>query len=344
MCNVPIHGVELKSSASHAARCVKALAYRAMVGLVAMLTLVAPATRAVAGTITFPLYGMPSLVFPASIAVSRDAPVGTVLSSQSYNAGASANSVTCNVQQDATVNGTPLPGDPFTFQTNVPGIGVRFYITNGWNGGWIQVPVSQTFPAPSGSTGHYTRADLVVTGPVSTGSITTLPSMTVKFSGSCITTVTATQSLTPGTAITSNTCSVTTPALAFALPKGLSNKLTTAGSTTGDTTVPLGLNCAAGVKVAVTITDATNPQNVTTTLSLAAGSSASGVGLQILNGSTPVAFGPDSAVAGNTNQWSAGTAAGGAMQIPLTARYVRTSGTLVPGNVVGKGTFTMSYQ
>ncbi|MEM5384321.1 fimbrial protein [Paraburkholderia phymatum] len=309
-----------------------------------MLTLMAPITRAVAGTITFPTNGMPNLVFPASTAVSRDVPVGTVLSSQANNAGISASSVTCNVQKDVTVNGTPLPGDPLTFQTNVPGIGVRFYITNGWNGSWIQVPVSQTLSSPSGASAHYTRADLVVTGPVSTGSITTLPSMMVKFSGSCITTVTATQSLTPGTAITSNTCSVTTPALAFNLPKGLSNKLVTTGSTTGDTTVPLGLNCAAGVKVAVTITDATNPQNLTTTLSLAPGSSASGVGLQILNGSTPVAFGPDSAVAGNTNQWSAGTAAGGTMQIPLTARYVRTSGTLVPGSVAGRATFTMSYQ
>ncbi|MEM5434161.1 fimbrial protein [Paraburkholderia diazotrophica] len=309
-----------------------------------MLTLMAPTTRAVAGTITFPVNGMPNLVFPASISVSRDAPVGTVLSSQAYNPGLAANGVTCNVQQDVTVNGTPTPGDPFTFQTNVPGIGVRFYITSGWNGGWVQVPVSQSISSPSGGTEHDTRADLVVTGPVSTGSITTLPSMTVKFSGSCITTVTATQSLTPGTAITSNTCSVTTPTLAFPLPKGLSNQLKTAGSTTGDTTVPLGLNCAAGIKVAVTITDATSPQNVTTTLSLAPGSSASGVGLQILNGSTPVGFGPDSAVAGNKNQWSAGTSAGGAMQIPLTARYVRTSGTLVPGSVVGKATFTMSYQ
>ncbi|WP_250453527.1 fimbrial protein [Caballeronia sp. ATUFL_M2_KS44] len=302
---------------------------------------------ALAGTILFPSSGagsLANLAFPASMTISRDAAVGTVLNTQSANVGLSASGVTCDVQKNVTVNGTAISGDVQTFQTNVPGIGVRFYITNGWNGGFVQVPISQTLVSPTGSTAHYTRADIVVTGPVGAGSLTTLPSMTVTFTGSCITTVTTTQYLTTGSAITSNTCSVTTPAIVFNLPKGLSKNLPTVGTTTGDTTLPIGLNCAAGVKVAVTITDATTPLNRTTALSLAQGSSASRVGIQILNGSTPVAFGPDSAVAGNTNQWSAGTASGGVMQIPITARYVRTSATLVPGSVAARATFTMSYQ
>jgi type 1 fimbria pilin len=208
----------------------------------------------------------------------------------------------------------------------------------------VQAPATQTLSATNGAYAHYTRADLVVTGPVGSGTLTDLPSMTVTFSGSCLSTTTTTQYLTAGSSISSNTCSVTTPTLDFALPKALSKNLTTAGSTTGDTTLPLGLNCAAGVKINVTITDSTTPSNRSTTLSLAAGSSASGVGLQILNGSTPVSFGPDSSAAGTPNQWSAGTATGGPVQIALTARYVRTSGSLVPGSVKGTATFTMSYQ
>lgn len=58
----------------------------------------------------------------------------------------------------------------------------------------------------------------------------------------------------------------------------------------------------------------------------------------------PVAHGLDSAVAGNTNQWLAGTAAGGAMTIPLTVQYVRTTGAPTPGTVKGLATFTMSYK
>jgi type 1 fimbria pilin len=320
-------------------------AFRCIVGIAMMLALMAHGMQAIAGTITFP-NGAPlaNMVLPASLGVSRDQVVGTALSSQTPSVGLAASGLTCNIQKDVTVNGTPVPGDPTTFQTNVPGIGVRFYITSNWNGAWVGVPVSQTLSAQNGSFAHYVRADLVVTGPVSGGTLTTLPSMTVQFSGSCISTVTATQYLTAGSSITSNTCSVITPTLQYQLPRAFSKDLVSAGATTGDTTLPLQLDCAAGVKVAVTITDATAPANRSTTLTLAKGSSASGIGLQILNGSTPVAFGLDSAVAGNTNQWSAGMAAGGAMQIPLTARYVRTSGQLIPGGVSGVATFTMSYQ
>lgn len=208
----------------------------------------------------------------------------------------------------------------------------------------MQAPVTQTLPGNNGGYAHYTRADLVVTGSVGSGTLTTLPSMTVTFSGDCITTSSTTQSLNTGSVIASNTCSETTPSVDVSLPKALSPALSTNGATTGSTPFTLGVNCPAGVNVNVTLTDPANPANRTTTLSLAQGSSASGVGLQIVNGTTVVAYGPDSATAGNMNQWSAGIAPGGQMQIPLTARYVRTTGPLIPGAVKGTTTFTMSYQ
>jgi hypothetical protein len=311
----------------------------------AMLALAASCLQAAAGTLTFPTAGsMPVLSFPATLSASRDAPVGSILNTAAGNGGLAATGFTCDVQKSVTVSGTLVPGSTNVYQTSVPGIGVHFYITSGWGGSWVSVPVSQTLTQPNGSTAHYMRADLVVTGPVGSGAVATWPSATVTFTGSCMTTVTATQYLTGSVAMTSNTCSVTTPSLDFALPKGLSKDLVAPGATSGDTTVSLGLNCAAGVKVAVTLSDVVSPQNRSTTLSLAPESSAAGIGLQILHGTTPVAFGADSAVAGNTNQWTAGTASGGVMQIPLTARYVRTTGTLIPGSVHGKATFTMSYQ
>lgn len=324
--------------------CAKALARHAARSVMA-LGLIVGSMQAMAGTITFPTRApMSVLTFPATVSPSRDVAVGTVLSSQTANPGLAAGGVTCNVQKSVTVDGTLVPGSTNVYQTGIPGIGVRFYITDSWNGGWDAVPDSQTIASPSGSTAHYTRADLVVTGQVGNGAIAAWPSMTVTFSGGCITTVTQTQSIGGTTAITGTTCSVMTPALNFVLPKAFSKNLATAGSTTGDTVVPLSLNCPAGVNVAMTITDAVTPANRSTSLSLTADSSASGVGVQILNGSTPVAFGPDSAVAGNANQFSLGTSTAGVMQVPLTARYVRTAGTLVPGSIKANATFTMSYQ
>jgi type 1 fimbria pilin len=67
-------------------------------------------------------------------------------------------------------------------------------------------------------------------------------------------------------------------------------------------------------------------------------------GLQLLNGSTPIAYVPDSASAGNQNQWFAGTASGSSMTIPLTVQHVRTDDALTPGTVRGLATFTMAYE
>ncbi|MDR5783744.1 fimbrial protein [Caballeronia sp. LZ065] len=124
----------------------------------------------------------------------------------------------------------------------------------------------------------------------------------------------------------------------------MTSDLANEGDSTGDTLVPLGLDCQPGIRVYLTMTDAIDPGNRSTELALAPGSTAAGVGIQILNGADPIAFGPDSRAAGTLNQWSAGTSAGGVMQIPLAARYVRTASALVPGSAHAKATFTLSYQ
>jgi type 1 fimbria pilin len=300
-----------------------------------------------AGTVTFPnnFSTIPDLSFAASFAVPRNAPVGTVLQSASQAVGLAANGVTCNVRKDIVVSGTPVPGDASTFQTNVPRIGVRLYVTGYWNSSWAQAPEVETLsPTSDGAKGHYTRADLVVTGPVGSGSLANLPVMTVTFTGDWISTVSGTQRRIAGSVITGGTCNVVTPAVEMALPKEFVGDLSAAGSTAGAAPLSIGLDCAKGVKVYLTISDASNVANRSTRLGLAPGSSASGVGVQILNGSTPVAYGPDSAVAGTTNQWFAGSASGGQMQVPLTARYVRTTGPLIPGTVRATATFTVSYQ
>ncbi|MFM0300881.1 fimbrial protein [Paraburkholderia sediminicola] len=288
-----------------------------------------------------------NLAFSASFSPSRDISIGTVLQSVNANGKISYN-VTCPVTRTVTVTGTPVSGMTDTYQTNVPGIGVHFYVTAGWSGGnYTSVPSTQDLPASSaGPVNFYTRADLVVTGPVGNGTLTTLPSMTLNYTGTCITDPAYnsphSQSLNTGTTIAGRTCSVTTPSVNVALPTVFPSNFSTGSA--GATPFSLGVSCTQGVTVKVTLTDASNVGNTSTTLGLAPDSSAAGVGLQILSGSTPIAYGPDSAVAGNVNQWSAGTTTGGPMNIPLTVRYIRTTGAITPGTVKGAATFTMSYQ
>ncbi|MFM0044569.1 fimbrial protein [Paraburkholderia sediminicola] len=296
-----------------------------------------------------------NISFSASFAPSRDLPIGSVLQTVKIQ-NQITYSATCSVTKTITVDGTPVPSMTGTYQTNVPGIGVQFYVTSGWGGSpnpLIQAPSSETL-APSSSGGQpifYTRADLVVTGPVGNGTLTTLPSMAIQYSGGCLndpnspSTSPHSLALNPGTVITGQTCSVTTPSLNVTLLPISADGFATVGSTKGSAPVNLGLNCSkAGINVNIALTDASDGSNRSTTLGLAPGSSAAGVGLQILNGTKPVAFGPDSAVAGNLNQWLVGKSSVGMMSIPLTVRYIRTAGALTLGTVKGTATFTMSYQ
>ncbi|WP_375336524.1 fimbrial protein [Caballeronia sp. EK] len=107
------------------------------------------------------------------------------------------------------------------------------------------------------------------------------------------------------------------------------------GAVAGARAFSLLLTCSTGatvsITVSITVTDSVDPANHGSTLQLASGSTAQGVGVQLLNSSgAPIAFGPDSATPGNTNQWTVGASPNGTLQIPMTARYVRT-GTVSPG-------------
>ncbi|CAB3785668.1 hypothetical protein LMG28138_02034 [Pararobbsia alpina] len=319
-------------------------AYRTLLGL--LIFSLAP-SWSLAGTVTYPanFATIPDLSFDSNITVSPDIAIGTVLQTVEQNLGIRISDITCDWEKNATVNGTPVPGDPKTFQTNVPGIGVRFYITEGWVGRFVQAPISTTISKRgNGAAIDYTRAALVVTGPVSGGTLSTLPSMQITFSGSCITTVSQTQYIKPGSTIAQRTCSVTTPSVIVPLPQIGARSLPNIGSTAGNTAFGIKVECAAGIDLYMTMTDASSPSNRSSNLSLSSDSTAKGAALQILRGQTLISYGPDSALSGTQNQWYVGNATGGVMNIPLSVRYIRTAETLSEGTVKGSATFTMSYE
>ncbi|KNH03954.1 Fimbrial protein precursor [Candidatus Burkholderia brachyanthoides] len=137
---------------------------------------------------------------------------------------------------------------------------------------------------------------------------------------------------------------MTTTNVVVSLPKIVPSAIPNVGSTAGDTAFNLAVNCPAAAKAYVTLTDTVNAANRSSTLSLAPGSVAAGVGLQVLFNSTPVSYGADTSMAGNQNQWFAGNATTGDTSIPMVARYVRTVASVTMGTLSGKVTFTMFYQ
>ena len=146
------------------------------------------------------------------------------------------------------------------------------------------------------------------------------------------------------------TCTVSTPTIAVDMGKVQINAVAVKGAANPARPLEIRLQCSGGdpgahTRMFMTLSDAANPGNRSTTLSLLSGSSATGVGIQILRSDdTLVGFGPDSAIAGNPNQWQVGEFGNGLVTIPLRARYIPTDGKVGLGTADAAVTFTMSYQ
>ncbi len=343
---------------SHAIHRLKSAFAPSATGLLLLLAGLLAGAPAIAQTVTFSP-GALSFSPAGPYSVPRDAAVGSQIASAQSTATASK--VTCAVIETATVNGTEISAGSGVYQTSVSGIGVSFYVVTssgqtlitstggGYTSGTISAPGNGSLPG--------IQANLVVTGQVVSGySLSSLPSVTVTFSptGSCSWSTGLSNTLATNannSAVVPITCTVTTPSVSVNLPTISLTALSSVGSTAGDTSFPIGLNCASGANVYITLTDATTPSNTSSLLTLSSSSTAQGIKLRILNSAGPVAFGPDSAVAGNTHQWFLG-ASSSVNLVPLTVQYYRDdtnpagteSATLSAGSVHAQATFTMSYQ
>lgn len=253
-----------------------------------------------------------------------------------------------------TENGQTYP----IFATNIPSIGIIIGIkaTSAANYTPVTRPVT-TFhpnPRPSQGMGIALQAKLIVTGRLASGVYPIASQVLVRVYGQAPGSGTSSQSadlmLNPSTVtITAKTCqmsSATTQNVPL-LPVAKNQFSGVGSSAGGEANFSLTTLCDSGVKLYATMTDGSDPGNTGNILKPAEGTTATGVGVQILRNGLPISFGPDSSAFGNTNQWYIGTAGSGGSEpftIPLKARYVQTAQTMVAGSVKARATVTFSYQ
>ncbi|GAB5094998.1 fimbrial protein [Caballeronia sp. HLA56] len=292
-----------------------------------------------------------------NVDVPVNSPVGAKIATKtaSYDSLAGHQGIDCGGVSTTSTWNMSGAGASGVYPTNIPGIGIRVYM---WaSSSYYTTPTSPTLLALSYSysynacagcnygTGYLqVQVDLVVTGPISNFGVNALsynvaPWVVFSGGGSSINAA----NLTVSASLNIPACSVTTSSIGVTLPM-ISFGNAASGAARGATSIDLKLNCAPGAKVAITLTDASNTANRSNVLSLQTGSTASGVGVQILYGGTVVSYGSDTSSWGNNNQFFIGTSTGGSMDVPLSVQYVRTAGALVPGTVKALATFTMSYQ
>jgi len=272
--------------------------------------------------------------------------------------------------------------DVEVWETNISGVGIAITFrtfANGcqWRGGWgTKAGVDGGFtgewgdsfgsacngPSPQ-TDGGQVQVALVKTGPITAGgaiSLATIGTGRVLAQDSTAlgalspytdhaTNAHITYTISPVT-VTAPTCQVTTTNVVIPLTSvtGMSIRTFTGiGSGSSWTSaVPIQLDCTGvAADVLMTVTDATNSANTSSTLSLTGASTSTGLGIELaVSGKPKMSFGPDSSAIGNTNQFLVATAPGPALRIDLVARYIQTATRVTSGTANGVATFTMAYR
>ena len=289
-----------------------------------------------------------------NVSFNPNVPDGTIIFEKTIDFTSAGGSLRCFHYQEVLLNYAVTVGPRISngryFQTSIPGVGMAISTAPyNWpwpNSGWRMGPFTTYFLPVVSHTIRLAKIGKVTAGGVITGEVSRIdtgyslsipPIASHRFGGGIVV-----QPQVP-------TCSVTTPAITVPLGSMPASTFTGVGSVSSSKPFNIVLQCSGGetgtvTNVYTTLTDHTNPGNVSDTLSLASDATATGIGIQVLNGSTVIKYGPDSSATGNTNQWKAGEAGNGTFTIPLTARYIQTAPKVTPGMANGLATFTMSYQ
>lgn len=251
--------------------------------------------------------------------------------------------------------GTPIVtnGSDRVYPTHINGVGLSFNINN-----WAE-DLPLLYPQDTAANSSVALAEkwgltveLVKIGDITAGGVLTGPVVEYR-QQSAVGQLLAEFSWASPVVITPivPTCAVGTPNITVSLGNVSVHSLKGVGSTSQAKDFGIHLSCSGGAtgtytNVHVTLTDVTQPGNTSTVLSLSPESTATGVGIQIMNNGIVRGYGPDSSEKGNLNQWRGGavSAGTGSYEIPLSAQYVQTSETVTVGTANARATFTMSYQ
>ena len=253
------------------------------------------------------------------------------------------------------VDSVPAIGFWDVYPTNIPGLGVKYHFAS-YSANTCGLPFDQTISnttytmtcrTPGGATLNWvggTSVEFIATGsgPISAGSLTRIPAVTVSYSMSRQDPFRPLNVMYSGAASGSvGLTACTTPNVSVDMGNHKTSEFLGVGSFASPTAFKIALNnCPAGINTVKyqldPVTATANPN--TSILALNASSTAKGIAVQILDDSgKPFQLSKPMTFTGyNTS--------GGSVSIPLSARYYQTSSPITPGSANASLTFTMTYQ
>lgn len=285
-------------------------------------------------------------IYIPAIVVPRDAPVGTVLFSQS---------VTFPIQEFATgcvdgyayiyarLNNGLNPDSNGVAPTNLSGIGVRVLVNPitilassfqaaGSSQEWLAYSTAAPQHVIAWRGGEGFTFQIIKTGPISNGALApgTYGNISLKDYRVALVYVVGGQFVTSG-------CSVNSTTVTVPLGSVKRSEFSGVGSTTQTNTFNILVNCTGSPNVSMTlnaIADSSNAPGVIAIGASAGNTTASGVGVQLLRNNSPVVIGSPFAI-----EHTAVT--GG--RIEMAARYYQTKSTITVGQANATATFTFTY-
>lgn len=246
-----------------------------------------------------------------------------------------------------------IDGGGRIYKTNLPGLGVQLGGVNtsgtviGWVGrgnnidGNVNQANIQTFTGPNiGIVNAGAAVTFYKIGDMSSGTLNQTVGRLIMGDGSASGWATPEINVTiSGLSVTVLACSLTTPTVSAPLGNIYATAFTGVGSTAGNNDFELGLNCAAGTKVNVTMNGTQNADTANTSVLALTGAGsagvAKGVGAQILYNNAPLNIGSKLALK---------TSAGGVETFPFKARYYQTLNNILPGSANATATLDITYQ
>lgn len=304
-----------------------------------------------------------TLSMATAVTVPRDAPVGTLLTAWTMTP-ATQNWYTCSatVQEQigagitslvTEISGTTIVDGGASypvFKTSLPGVGIamgsKIYSNGcGWEAAWAPVTAVRRGNACNSAdlrpNGGQLRVVLVKIGAITSGLVSAGPVAQGQLHANAAwDTKWPITISTTATQVTALTCS--TPDVLVALGSRKSSEFKGPGTFTAMTAFNVALkSCPAGInRVSYQIDAATPILNAARSLvALDSSSTATGVGVQLLDGSGNVfPLGTPKNLGGYS------TSQGGDYAIPFNARYYQTGAAVGAGSANTAMTFTMSYE
>jgi len=303
-----------------------------------------------------------TLTMPTAVTVPREAQIGTLLTAWA-STPATPNWWTCSatVQEQigagiwplvTELSGTTIVDGGATypvFKTNLPGVGIamgsKLYANGcGWESAWSPVAGGRSYGCNSPDlrpNGGQLRAVLVKIGAITSGQVSAGPIAQGKlYANAAWDTKWPITIATTVTQVTVLSCA--TPDVLVNLGPHKSSEFKGPGTFTSTTGFNVALkSCPAGINRVNYQIDAATPvvNAANSVVALDSGSTATGVGVQLLDGSGNVF-----PLATPKNLGGYGTSAGGDYAIPFNARYYQTGPTVGAGSANTAMTFTMSYE